>query len=94
MKKTFGLIRIDAVTLTDLKHAEGYLTNALDRTRKELDGNGARVRLSWGNGNSSQEIERLIGQIKLWMLNEEKEKTRKGFWAKLGDELGSILTEE
>lgn len=94
MKKTFGLIRIDAVTLTDLKQAEGHLTNSLDKVRKELNGNGARVRLSWGNGNSGQEIERLIGQIKLWMLNEEKMNPRKGFWARLGDELNGILDED
>lgn len=93
MKKTFGLVRIDAVTLTDLKSAEAHLTNSLDKVRKELDGNGARIRLSWGNGNSNQEVERVIGQLKLWMLNEEKEKPRRGFWSRLGDELNGLLDE-
>lgn len=94
MKKTWGLIRIDAVNMTDLKHAEGVIRTTLDKGRKQLEGNGSRVRLSWGNGNSNQEVERVIGQLKLWMLNEEQSRPRKGFWAKLGDELSGLLDEE
>jgi hypothetical protein len=94
MKKTFGLIRIDAVTLTDLKQAEARLTNRLDSVRKELDGNGARVKLTWGNGNSNQDVERVIGQLKLWFTDQLPEKPRKSWLQKLGDELNSILNEE
>ena len=94
MEKSLITITVNADSYEGLKHATDTILYQVEQTRRKMN-NGASFRVSSTDAHDTSKMMALMGQLKWWSLDREKPMpVRKGFWAKLGEELGSILNEE
>ncbi len=94
MEKSLITITVNAESYEGLKHATDTILYQVEQTRRKMN-NGASFRVSSTDAHDTSKMMALMGQLKWWSLDREKPApARKGFWAKLGEELGSILNEE
>ena len=94
MEKSLITITVNADSYEGLKHATDTILYQVEQTRRKMN-NGASFRVSSTDAHDTSKMMALMGQLKWWSLDREKPPpARKGFWAKLGEELGSILNEE
>ena len=69
------------------------LMKAVNGARRNING-GARVKVSSTNGSDPAAMMGLFGHLKWWTLDRVKEEKKKGFWARLGEELNGVLEVE
>ena len=86
-------ITIDAPSHNDMTQCSHVLMRAVNGARKQVNG-GAKVKVATTDAGDPSAMMRVMGQLKWWSLGRVKEEKKKGFWAKLGEELNSVLEVE
>jgi len=93
MEKNLITITLNSPSHSDLRNATDTILHELQQTRKKVNG-GSSFRVSTTNPRNPSAMMELMGNLKWWSLDREKEPSpRRGFWQRLGDELNGIFEE-